>query len=162
MRLLANSSSNSEPRSIDSIQEVRTLGIVITLHSSPARSFDCNLHIFHITMPPSHPLSATVLFVASNTPFAPFPILPTKSFSFMYVHSRHRGSSHDGVLQGTADRTVPYKYASKIQTLVPQANLVTIIDAGHDITVTHANEVNAALLRFLSGGLSSSTNGRPS
>ena len=58
-------------------------------------------------------------------------------------------------VQGTSDRTVPYKYASKIQALVPQAELVTIVDGGHDITVTHANEVNAALLHFLSGGLAS-------
>ncbi|KAF8549951.1 alpha/beta-hydrolase [Imleria badia] len=72
-------------------------------------------------------------------------------------------SSNDILLiHGTADKTVPYKCASKIQDLVPQAKLVTIIDGGHDITVTHANEVNAALLHFLSGGLTSDTKGRPS
>lgn len=53
-------------------------------------------------------------------------------------------------MQGTADTTVPYRYASKIQALVPQATLVTIPDAGHDIIVTHAKEVNSALLNFLS------------
>jgi pimeloyl-ACP methyl ester carboxylesterase len=57
------------------------------------------------------------------------------------------------LIHGTADKTVPYKYASKIQALVPQAKLVTIVDGGYDITVTHAKEVNAALLHFLSGGL---------
>ncbi|KAG9317931.1 Alpha/Beta hydrolase protein [Chiua virens] len=57
------------------------------------------------------------------------------------------------VIHGTADKAVQYKYASKIQALVPRAMLVTIIDGGHDITVTHAKDVNAALLHFLSGGL---------
>jgi pimeloyl-ACP methyl ester carboxylesterase len=54
------------------------------------------------------------------------------------------------LVHGTADKTVPYKYASKIQSLVPQAKLVTVIDGGHDVTVTHAKEVNTALLHFLS------------
>ncbi|KAF8432929.1 alpha/beta-hydrolase [Boletus edulis BED1] len=53
------------------------------------------------------------------------------------------------LIHGTADKTVPYKYTSKIQALVPQAKLVTIVDGGHDITVTHADEVNTALLHFL-------------
>lgn len=73
----------------------------------------------------------------------------------MYVLSSCPGSSHPHTLQGTADKTVPYKYTSKIQALVPQARLVTIADGGHDITVTHAEEVNTALLHFLSGGLAS-------
>ncbi|KAG6333007.1 hypothetical protein ID866_6084 [Astraeus odoratus] len=60
------------------------------------------------------------------------------------------------LIHGTADRTVPYKYASKIQTLVPQAELVTIEGGGHDITITHASEVNDALLRFLSSSGKSS------
>ncbi|KAG9308388.1 Alpha/Beta hydrolase protein [Chiua virens] len=55
------------------------------------------------------------------------------------------------IIHSTADKTVQYKYASKIQALVPRAMLVTIIDGGHDITVTHAKDVNAALLHFLSG-----------
>ncbi|KAH0840377.1 Alpha/Beta hydrolase protein [Lanmaoa asiatica] len=59
------------------------------------------------------------------------------------------------LIHGTADKTVPYKYAFKIQDLVPQAKLVTIAGGGHDIAVTHAKEVNAALLYFLSGGLAS-------
>jgi pimeloyl-ACP methyl ester carboxylesterase len=52
-------------------------------------------------------------------------------------------------IKGTADKTVPYKYASKMRTLVPQANLVTISDGGHDITTTHASEVNNLLSHFL-------------
>ena len=75
-----------------------------------------------------------------------------KSSLSTYVLSRLPGSSYAHSLQGTADKTVPYKYASKIQALIPQARLVTIIDGGHDITVTHAKEVNAALLHFLSSG----------
>jgi hypothetical protein len=101
----------------------------------------------------SHPLSEMALFAALHTPLARCPILPTKSSLSTHVLSRHPGSSHAHTLQGTADKTVPYKYASKIQALVPQAKLVTIVDGGYDITVTHAKEVNAALLHFLSGGL---------
>lgn len=52
-------------------------------------------------------------------------------------------------MKGTADKTVPYKYASQIRDLVTHADLVTISGAGHDITTTHASDVNAALLRFL-------------
>jgi len=75
-----------------------------------------------------------------------------------YAFSALSESSNEILLiHGTADKTVPYKYASKIQALVPQATLVTIPDAGHDITVTHAKEVNAALLNFLSASLVSKT-----
>ena len=77
-----------------------------------------------------------------------------------YVLFRHLSSSHAHSPQGTADKTVPYKYAAKIQALVPQAKLVTIVDGGHDITVTHAKEVNAALLHFLSTRLASGTGRR--
>jgi pimeloyl-ACP methyl ester carboxylesterase len=52
-------------------------------------------------------------------------------------------------INGTSDKTVPYKYASKINNLVLQADLVTISDSGHDLTVTHASEVNALLLHLL-------------
>ncbi|KAG0695983.1 Alpha/Beta hydrolase protein [Suillus ampliporus] len=60
-----------------------------------------------------------------------------------------RSSNRVLLIHGTADKTVPYKYASKIRNLVPHADLVTISDGGHDITETHASEVNAALLHFL-------------
>lgn len=155
MRLLVNGSSVSELKAINPIQEVRALYIGITSYSALPRSLDYNPHIFHTTMLLSHPLSEKALFVASHTPLARFPILPTKSFSSMSVLSCRPGSSHAHILQGTADKTVPYKYTSKIQALVPQAKLVTIADGGHDITVTHAKEVNSALLHFLSGGLAS-------
>ncbi|KAI6043741.1 Alpha/Beta hydrolase protein [Pisolithus marmoratus] len=54
------------------------------------------------------------------------------------------------LVHGTADKTVPYKYASKILTLVPHAHLLTIDGAGHDIIVTHATHVSDALVQFLS------------
>ncbi|KAJ8591238.1 alpha beta-hydrolase [Rhizopogon salebrosus TDB-379] len=58
------------------------------------------------------------------------------------------------LIHGTADKTVPYKYASKIRDLVPHADLVTISNGGHDITITHASDVSAALLRFLANDYS--------
>ncbi|KAI6042291.1 Alpha/Beta hydrolase protein [Pisolithus marmoratus] len=54
------------------------------------------------------------------------------------------------LIHGTADKNVPYKYASKILTLVPHAHLLTIDGAGHDIIVTHATQVSDALVQFLS------------
>lgn len=54
------------------------------------------------------------------------------------------------LIHGTADQTVPYNYASKIQGLVPHLKLETIKDGGHDLTITHAREVSDLLLRFLS------------
>ncbi|KAH7923621.1 alpha/beta-hydrolase [Leucogyrophana mollusca] len=62
------------------------------------------------------------------------------------------------LIHGTEDRTVPYKYTSKIRTLVPDAELVTIPEGGHDITVTHADEVSEALLRFLGSAKAKSNN----
>ena len=52
--------------------------------------------------------------------------------------------------QGTADRTVPYKYALRIQALVPSSELITIEDGGHDLTVSHPQEVVDALLHWFS------------
>lgn len=51
--------------------------------------------------------------------------------------------------QGTDDKVVPYRYASRIQTLIPHAELVTIEGGPHDITLTHGDEVSRALLEFL-------------
>ncbi|KAF7984731.1 hypothetical protein HWV62_11666 [Athelia sp. TMB] len=52
------------------------------------------------------------------------------------------------LIHGTADRTVPYKHASTIQALIPNAQLVTVDGAGHDLTVTHSDLVANALLTF--------------
>ncbi|KIK34869.1 hypothetical protein CY34DRAFT_812597 [Suillus luteus UH-Slu-Lm8-n1] len=73
---------------------------------------------------------------------------PIRGLHFAF-QSLARSSNQVLLIHGTADKTVPYKYASKMQTLVPQANLVTISDGGHDITTTHASEVNDLLLHFL-------------
>jgi len=43
------------------------------------------------------------------------------------------------IIHGTNDRTVPYKYAAKIQSLLPEGSiskLVTIENGGHDLTLT--------------------------
>ncbi|KAM5534445.1 hypothetical protein V8D89_011912 [Ganoderma adspersum] len=50
---------------------------------------------------------------------------------------------------GTRDRVVPYRYAAKVQTYIPHAELVTIEGGPHDITVSHPEEVSNALLEFL-------------
>lgn len=73
---------------------------------------------------------------------------PIRGLYFAFQSLAH-SSNQVLLIHGTSDKTVPYKYASKIHSLVPQADLVTISDGGHDITVTHASEVNAFLLDFL-------------
>jgi len=52
------------------------------------------------------------------------------------------------LIWGTADRTVPYKYASRIQELVPNSTLLTIEDGGHDLTISHPSLVSEALIKF--------------
>ncbi|KAG2130173.1 Alpha/Beta hydrolase protein [Suillus bovinus] len=73
---------------------------------------------------------------------------PIRGLHFAFQSLAHSGNQVL-LIHGTSDKTVPYKYASKIHNLVPQADLVTINDGGHDLTVTHASEVNALLLHFL-------------
>jgi pimeloyl-ACP methyl ester carboxylesterase len=73
---------------------------------------------------------------------------PIRGLHFAF-QSLARSSNQVLLIHGTSDKTVPYKYASKMRILVPQADLVTISDGGHDITTTHASEVNASLLHFL-------------
>lgn len=43
---------------------------------------------------------------------------------------------------------MPYRYAARVQALVPVAELVTLPDATHDIPVSHPQEVSQALLQF--------------
>ncbi|KAH9833872.1 alpha/beta-hydrolase [Rhodofomes roseus] len=52
---------------------------------------------------------------------------------------------------GTSDAVVPYKTSKRVRTLVPSAQLLTIEGGSHDITITHAKEVGAALVRFFKG-----------
>ncbi|KAF9812764.1 hypothetical protein IEO21_06014 [Rhodonia placenta] len=52
---------------------------------------------------------------------------------------------------GTADAVVPYRNAARVRTYVPGAELVTIGGAGHDITISHPQEVGEALVQFFRG-----------
>ena len=52
-------------------------------------------------------------------------------------------------MQGTADRVVPYHYASRVQVFIPRAELVTIEGGSHDVTTSHPDEVADALIKFL-------------
>ncbi|KDQ63984.1 hypothetical protein JAAARDRAFT_27662 [Jaapia argillacea MUCL 33604] len=63
------------------------------------------------------------------------------------------GKSGRGVLLvwGTADNTVPYKYASQFTSLLPTSSLVTIEGGGHDLTLSHPERVSDALLGFFGG-----------
>ncbi|KAF5354596.1 hypothetical protein D9758_011185 [Tetrapyrgos nigripes] len=58
------------------------------------------------------------------------------------------------IIHGTKDNTVPYKYAAQIQSLVNasgcDAQLVTIEGAGHDLTVSHPDEIVQNMTKFLS------------
>ncbi|KAG8901491.1 hypothetical protein FRC00_006794 [Tulasnella sp. 408] len=53
------------------------------------------------------------------------------------------------VVWGTADTVVPYSLATQVLTHIPRAKLVTVAGAGHDLLITHAEEVGAALMDFL-------------
>jgi len=57
------------------------------------------------------------------------------------------------LIWGTEDSTVPYRYAGVLKNLMPQALLVTLDGAEHDLTITHATEVGAALAKFFSESL---------
>ncbi|KAK7445077.1 hypothetical protein VKT23_014939 [Stygiomarasmius scandens] len=58
------------------------------------------------------------------------------------------------IIHGTRDNTVPYKYASEIQSLVVESGchseIVTIEGAGHDLTVSHPDVIVDNIGRFLS------------
>ncbi|TFK79834.1 alpha/beta-hydrolase [Polyporus arcularius HHB13444] len=69
-------------------------------------------------------------------------------FAALGRHSRKTGGKVL-VIWGTADKVVPYRYASRVQTLIPHSELVTIDGGPHDITITHGDEVSRALLEFL-------------
>lgn len=53
------------------------------------------------------------------------------------------------LIWGTADHTVPYKYATRIQKLLPHSELITVEGGGHDLTVSHPETIVSALMRFL-------------
>ncbi|KAF8739744.1 Alpha beta-hydrolase, partial [Rhizoctonia solani] len=52
-------------------------------------------------------------------------------------------------VRGTKDAIVSYKYADKIKSLIPHAELVTIEGAGHDLCATHYETVSDNLIGFL-------------
>ncbi|KAL5527956.1 hypothetical protein ACEPAG_6757 [Sanghuangporus baumii] len=52
------------------------------------------------------------------------------------------------LIWGTADNTVPYRYATKIQGLVPNSTLLTVQGGHHDLTVSHPDIVINALINF--------------
>jgi len=52
------------------------------------------------------------------------------------------------LIWGTADNTVPYKYAARIQELLPQSELITVQGGGHDLTVSHPETIVSAFTRF--------------
>ena len=65
--------------------------------------------------------------------------------SFPFITSIHLDVS---TYQGTEDRTVPYKYAARIQELLPQSELITIQGGGNDLTVSHPETIVSAFTRF--------------
>ncbi|KAI0758088.1 alpha/beta-hydrolase [Fomes fomentarius] len=69
-------------------------------------------------------------------------------FAALGRHSR-KTSGRVLVIWGTADKVVPYRYAARVQALIPHSELVTIEGGSHDITNTHADEVSDALIKFL-------------
>ncbi|KAI0032039.1 alpha/beta-hydrolase [Vararia minispora EC-137] len=58
-------------------------------------------------------------------------------------------SSNDVLLiWGTSDNTVPYKHAGTMHRIIPRSQLVTVEGGGHDLTISHPETVNKALLRL--------------
>ncbi|KAK7696088.1 hypothetical protein QCA50_000731 [Cerrena zonata] len=53
------------------------------------------------------------------------------------------------LIWGTKDSVVPYRYAARVQALIPQAELITIEGGKHDITLSHPEEVVDYLHDFL-------------
>ncbi|KAI0832810.1 alpha/beta-hydrolase [Trametes gibbosa] len=69
-------------------------------------------------------------------------------FAALGRHSRKTNGSVL-IIWGTADNVVPYRYASRVQTLIPHAELVTIEGGLHDITISHSDDVARAMIEFL-------------
>ena len=64
------------------------------------------------------------------------------------------------VIHGDSDRIVPFSSAGqRTAKLVKGAELVVIKDGPHNVAWTHAEEVNAALLKFLQKGSVKTTPG---
>ncbi|KAI9513236.1 Alpha/Beta hydrolase protein [Russula earlei] len=52
------------------------------------------------------------------------------------------------LIWGTADNAVPYKYAPRIQRLLPQSELITVEGGGHDLAVSHPETIVSVFTRF--------------
>ncbi|KAH9947200.1 alpha/beta-hydrolase [Amylocystis lapponica] len=52
------------------------------------------------------------------------------------------------LIWGTADSVVPFSNAARVCALVPSAELLTVPEGGHDLTISHAQEVGRALADF--------------
>ncbi|THH10126.1 hypothetical protein EW145_g1541 [Phellinidium pouzarii] len=52
------------------------------------------------------------------------------------------------LIWGTDDKTVPYRYASYIQDIVPKSALLTVKGGSHDLTVSHPDIVAETLINF--------------
>jgi len=52
------------------------------------------------------------------------------------------------LIWGTEDNTVPYKYAARIQKLLPQSELITIQGGGNDLTVSDPETIVSEFTRF--------------
>lgn len=53
------------------------------------------------------------------------------------------------VIWGTEDAVVPIKCGFQIKELIPHAEMVTVEGAGHELGVTHPQQVSRILLKFL-------------
>ena len=68
------------------------------------------------------------------------------------------------VVHGTADRILPFEATAarlRDERLIRDLTVVEVPDGPHNIGWTHPDEVNAALLDFLTGVRQATTNGRP-
>ncbi|KAI0940331.1 hypothetical protein AcV5_001469 [Taiwanofungus camphoratus] len=65
---------------------------------------------------------------------------------------REREGARVLLIWGTADPVVPLPNAARVQALVPRAQLVTLPGAGHDVTVSHPEEVVRELVQFFGEG----------
>ncbi|KZT70247.1 alpha/beta-hydrolase [Daedalea quercina L-15889] len=80
---------------------------------------------------------------------------PVRSLAPAYAALGRRAAEHESssvlLVWGTSDAVVPYRTSKRVRELVPGAQLLTIEGGSHDITITHAKEVGAAMVRFFKG-----------
>jgi pimeloyl-ACP methyl ester carboxylesterase len=93
---------------------------------------------------------------ASASPTASYACVPTWHEDFRQDVARIDVPTL--VIHGDADRIVPFASAGKrTAALIKGARLVTIKDGPHCVTWTHADEVNAELVKFLGSARKSGT-----